>query len=114
MKYELKVIAASGTVSIMILEAVSVEDAKKQAKLKGLIAVSVKEKQGSVLPLSKASAGFQLLFFSHELLLLLKAGLSLVESMETLTEKEQRPAVKSLLEGVTHALYEGLPLSACS
>jgi general secretion pathway protein F len=112
MKYELKVISASDTVSSITIDAISAEDAKHQAKLKGLVAVSVKEKPGSVLKLTKPSGGFQLVLFSHELLLLLKAGLSLVEAMETLREKEQRPAVKPLLDDVTNSLYEGLPLSA--
>lgn len=112
MKYELKVISALDIVSSITLDAISVEDAKQQAKLKGLVAVSVKEKSGNVLKLAKLSGGFQIVLFSHELLLLLKAGLSLVESMETLLEKEQRPVVKSLLDDVTNALYEGLPLSA--
>jgi len=112
MKYDLKVISASESVSNITLDAISVEDAKHQAKLKGLIPLSVKQKSEHTLTLRKNKSGFQLILFSHELLLLLKAGLSLVEAMETLCEKEQRPMVKTLLDDLTNFLYQGLPLSA--
>lgn len=104
--------SSSEVISFITLEAISMEDAKQQAKLKGLVPLSVKEKTEGGLTSVKPRSGFQLVMFSHELLLLLKAGLSLVESMETLREKEQRPNVKLLLDQVTHSLYEGLPLSS--
>jgi general secretion pathway protein F len=112
MQFELKVISANDAVSSITVDALSAEDAKQQAKLKGLVAVSVKEKAGNISAVNKSAGGFQLILFSHELLLLLKSGLSLVEAMETLSEKETRPAVKPVLEAITNALYEGLPLSA--
>ena len=99
-------------ISFITLEAISIEDAKQQAKLKGLVPLAVKEKTEAGLTVTRSRSGFQLVMFSHELLLLLKAGLSLVESMETLLEKEQRPNVKLVLDQVTNSLYEGLPLSS--
>lgn len=104
--------SATEDISSMMFDAISEEDAKQQAKLKGFVPLSVRQISANSLKLRKPKSGFQLVLFSHELLLLLKAGLSLVEAMETLREKEQRPNVKQVLDDVTNALYEGLPLSA--
>ncbi|NOU25011.1 MAG: type II secretion system F family protein [Methylotenera sp.] len=112
MKFELKVMSDSEAVSLITIDAISAEDAKQQVKLKGLIPLSVKHRSEHSLSAGKSKGGFQLLLFSHELLQLLKAGLSLVEAMETLREKEQRAGVKLLLDDVTNSLFEGLPLSA--
>jgi general secretion pathway protein F len=49
--------------------------------------------------------------FSQELLALLEAGLSLVESLETLAEKEERPAIRKTLSQIVGSLYEGHPFS---
>lgn len=54
---------------------------------------------------------FSLLLFCHELQALLKAGLSLIEAIETLHEKEYRPGVKAISERVLKALFEGASLS---
>lgn len=111
MKYEVKAISSTEDVLHITVEAISAEEAKHQVKLKGLIPLSVNEKVEGRFSVVKTKSGFQVVMFSHELLLLLKAGLSLVESMETLKEKEQRPNVKTLLDTITNSLYEGLPFS---
>jgi general secretion pathway protein F len=55
---------------------------------------------------------FPLVLFSQELLALLDAGLNLVEAVETLAEKEQRPETRKLLDQLIHTLYEGQTFSA--
>lgn len=59
----------------------------------------------------RANGKFSLLLFSHELQALLKAGLSLIEAIETLHEKEYRPGVKAISERMLKALFEGNSLS---
>ena len=49
--------------------------------------------------------------FSNELVALLEAGLSLVEAIDALTEKERDESVRHLLEGLRRRLYEGQSLS---
>jgi general secretion pathway protein F len=52
------------------------------------------------------------MLFSQELLALLRAGISLVEALETLAEKEMRPETKAALTRLLDALYEGKAFSA--
>ncbi len=56
-------------------------------------------------------ARLSLVAFSNELVALLEAGLSLVEAIDALTEKERDESVRHLLEGVRRRLYEGQSLS---
>ena len=56
-------------------------------------------------------ARLSLVAFSNELVALLEAGLSLVEAIDALTEKERDDSVRHLLEGVRRRLYEGQSLS---
>jgi general secretion pathway protein F len=60
----------------------------------------------------QAARGFSLRLFSHELAVLLGAGIPLLEAMQTLGEKEHNPAVSALLARMAHGLTEGLTLSA--
>ena len=54
---------------------------------------------------------FNVTLFSQELLALLESGLSLIESIEALAEKEQQAHAQMVFKQITKALYEGLPLS---
>jgi len=58
------------------------------------------------------SAAFPLRSFSHELAVLLDAGIPLLEAVVTLREKEAAPRVAAALAALADALREGLPLSA--
>ena len=58
-----------------------------------------------------ARARMPLVTFSQELVALLEAGLSLVEAIDTLTEKESRPGVRRALEQIRARLFEGRTLS---
>lgn len=55
---------------------------------------------------------FALLPFTQSLVILLEAGLPLVEAIETLAERESRGASRRLLAAVADGLRDGLPLSA--
>ncbi len=72
-------------------------------------------KVSGALPTLKWSARerrFPLALFSHELRSLLEAGLTLPEAMQSLVEKEARPAVRRVLEGVHTSLMQGASFSA--
>lgn len=54
---------------------------------------------------------FPLLLFTQELHALLRSGISLVEAIETLAEKESRAETRAALQRLLSALYEGKPFS---
>ncbi len=54
---------------------------------------------------------FSQLLFTQELLALLEAGLSVVEAIDTLAEKENRPESRQVLERILTGLRDGRPLS---
>ena len=117
MRYEVKAMRAGAGVRAMAMDAADANDAAAQARALGykVIVVSAQKSllRGSVgrLSITPFRAKFPLVLFSQELLALLEAGLSLVESFETLTEKEQRPEIKKILTRIITCLYEGHPLS---
>ena len=111
MQFELKVLSNKQEVSLLSLNAASITEATQQAKRQGFIVLAAKEQSASLSKYVKRGSVFPLLLFSHELLSLLNAGLSLVDAMETLREKEHRPQAKAILDQVMESLYEGLPLS---
>jgi general secretion pathway protein F len=63
------------------------------------------------LPQSFGSARFPLVLFTQELLALLRSGISLLEALETLAEKEARGASVGVLLGLTERLKQGQSFS---
>jgi general secretion pathway protein F len=115
-RYELKTVGADRRVSVLALDAMDGQDARRIAQMQGYTVLAIRPLRSlSHRPLSwvalKRRARFPLTLFSQELLALLDAGLTLVEAMETLLEKEHRPESKQILRQVVKAIYEGHPLS---
>ncbi|MGV3583075.1 MAG: type II secretion system F family protein [Methylophilus sp.] len=113
MKYDLKV-ALGADVSHLALDATSAQDACTIAEQQGFTVLTVKRAglsfENTFLN-QFTKPKFNLMLFSQELLALLESGLSLVESIEALAEKEQQTETKMVLKQVMTALYDGLPLS---
>jgi general secretion pathway protein F len=74
--------------------------------------LAVRQRAGLDLPWRAAQARFPLTLFSQELLVLLKAGLPLVEAIETLAEREKRSEFRALLERIAAILRQGNTLSS--
>ena len=111
MQYELKVLRGNEGMTSLSLDAADPKDAEAQAKARGYSVISLSaKKQWQTLSLSR-KAKFPLVMFSQELAALLQAGLSLIEVLETLAEKEDQPEIKKTLEQVISLLYEGHKLS---
>ena len=69
----------------------------------------------AAVPLARWRSGrasFSLLPFAQELCALLAAGIGLVESLQTLAEKEERPPVRHVIDAVIRTVSSGAPLSA--
>ncbi len=110
MRYQVRAISAGRLVSLE-LEAQHAEEAVAKARSQGYEVLATKSSESKGLAGSKRTR-FPLLLFSQELLSLLKAGLGLVESLEGIAEKEQRPDIAQVLKGVLEALYRGQTFSA--
>lgn len=119
MRFEIKAIRSGSGVAALSLEAANEADAALQAQQLGYTVLTVHGRLSSLFSpsglaksFSFGGGRFHLLLFTQELLALLEAGLPLVEAVETLAEKDHRPESRKILENITGALYEGLPLSA--
>ncbi len=111
MLFELKAIREGEGVLALSVEAADEADAIQQAKSQGLAILAIRKKQSVLNWKFKRRTRFPLILFSQELLALLDAGLSLVESIEALAEKEQHPTTQKTLRQINTSLYEGRPLS---
>jgi general secretion pathway protein F len=109
MRYEVKAILAGQGTVFLELDADSAEDARLQVTAQGGMVLNVRRRFSGWAP--KRRLRFPLAHFSQELLSLLVAGLSLVESIETLADKEQDAGVRKIIEGLLSRLYEGVTFS---
>jgi general secretion pathway protein F len=110
MRYELKAVGPGGAVELLDFQAPDETTAVQSVEGRGYTVLSVRARRA--LGWRGASARFPLVLFSQELRVLINAGLPLLESIETLAEKERSAEARSLLERVAATLREGRPLSA--
>lgn len=95
---------------LLNISAAHADDASAQVKARGLSPIGIQAKSTSLI--KQGSKKFPLALFSQELLALLEAGLNLVEAIETLAEKEQISHIKSTLDTLLQALYQGQTFSS--
>lgn len=93
----------------LTLEAADDTSALAQLQQHGLAPVSLERTRQR---LGTRSAPFPLLLFAQELHALLLAGLSVIESIDVLIEKETNSGTRSVLTQLASALRDGLRLSA--
>ena len=109
--FEVVAVAPSGALLTERLRASDAEKASEQLRLRGLRVLSCREVRGS--------SGFQVLrrrrldiaLFTDELAALLDAGLGMVDTLRTLSQKERDSSGRQALEAVTRDVIEGQPLS---
>ena len=108
MQFRIKATGAGHGVIVCDVEALDEEDARRQVIAQGrsVIAISALRTFGRA-----RGARLPLVSFSLELVALLEAGLTLVEAIDTLTEKESNVAIRRGLEQIRARLFEGRTLS---
>lgn len=111
MQFTIRSIDKSSSVSTITLDASTKEQALKIAAERGMRVVSIKGGSSIRMPGGSGRSDFPLGQFSQELLTLLNAGLALVESIETLYEKETNSDRKRVLEKLVEDLYKGSSFS---
>ncbi len=99
MKFNVKALRAAGDVVQLTIDADDIAAARRTVSGQGLSVLSIKARNPIAGWVSRPRLVFDLDLFSQELVSLLEAGLSLVEAVELLAEKEQgRGAVTALIE----------------
>jgi general secretion pathway protein F len=111
MHFQVKALRESEGVVGLALDALDRADAERQARELGYSVLAVRSAQPLWARLGARRTRFPLVLFSQELVALLNAGLTLVESIETLAEKEHRGETRKVLDGIMARLREGHPFS---
>jgi general secretion pathway protein F len=111
MKYHIKALSDSGGIVSLALDAADAADASRQARARGCNILSLRPARSWQGLHFTSGQRFPLALFNQELLALLGAGLTLVESIEALSEKEAQSATRTTLERLLEQLRHGRTLS---
>ncbi len=111
MQYAVRAVRHMQSVSIT-LEAADPNDARRLAESQGYAVVGIKAAAAGRRIGLGSGAAFPLLHFNQSLLILLRAGLSVVEAIETLADRETRADAKQVLTRLHDQLKVGLSFSA--
>jgi general secretion pathway protein F len=113
MLYEVRALQGNVVTSVRV-EALNESDARTQALARALTPLSVRIAGHGLRRIGTGrTGGLSLLLFSQELHALLEGGLTIVESIDVLAEKESRPAVRTLYARIARGLTEGKSFSTC-
>jgi general secretion pathway protein F len=112
MRFELKAINANGRIESLDFEGLDEATAIQQAESRGYTVLAVRPRLGFTMPWRRSRERFPVGLFSQELLVLLNAGLPLVEAIDTLTERERREDFRAVMERIVAVLRQGNMLSS--
>jgi len=107
MQYLVKALRGNEGLTELLLDAADARDAESQARAKGYSVIAIKAQQQWAALIHWSKSAFPLVLFSQELVALLDAGLPLLDSLETLAEKEEQVEIKKTLAKIISLLYEG-------
>lgn len=116
MQYDVRALSTDRLIIRFTVDARDEADACRQIEARGLFASSISPARRAIFGIlrdrpSKAKR-LSLVLFSQELLALLNAGLSIVEGLEALLEKESVSATRSVVTRLLSGLREGKRFSA--
>ncbi len=111
MRYTVKALRESDTIISMVFDATDRDDAMRQAQASGLAVLSLNREAAWKFSMPTRRASFPLSLFAQELLALQEAGLTLVEAIEGLAEKEGPGHTRTVLDHLKTQLHQGRTLS---
>lgn len=111
MQFKVKAMRKPDGIVETVLEAPNRDAAMQLARAQGMHVLSIAVCRSWNFTGARRGSVFPLPLFTQQLVTLLRAGLSLIDSIESLSEKEDRPEHKKVLEEVTRALHEGKAFS---
>lgn len=111
MRFQAKALNKEGTVLTLTLEAADPHDASQVIAGQGLSLLNLKRESGLLAQLMPRKTRFPLSLFSQELKVLLAAGVSLVEALDTLAERESKMQLRTIIVRLTTLIKEGYALA---
>lgn len=108
MLFSLKVVRDNQLPYQLKLDAVTLGEARAQAESSGLKVLQIKSANSAF---ARQKSPFPLMLFCQEFRVLLEAGLSMTDVLDTLIQKENNAINKSSLQQLLTAIQEGQPLS---
>jgi general secretion pathway protein F len=111
MRYRIKALSRDGAVMSLSLDAASTQDATQMAVGQGMTVLSLHAEQGVSSRFFGARNTFPLALFCQELKVLLAAGITLVEALDTLAERESKAQTRAVIVRLSTLLKEGRTLS---
>ena len=112
MRFELRAITQDGRIESLDLQALDEASAREHAESQGYTVVAVRKRANLFGFWRGAGERFPIVLFSQELLVLLGAGLPLVEAIDTLASKERRGDFRALLSRIVLVLRQGRTFSS--
>ena len=110
MEFRAKALGSDNGVTVYPIIAADEADARRQLVERGLHVITL---TANTRWRRARNARIPLVNFTQELVALLDAGLSLTESIDTLSEKEANADIKRTLMQIRNRLFEGQTLSTC-
>ncbi|HBG46366.1 MAG TPA: hypothetical protein DDW94_05180 [Deltaproteobacteria bacterium] len=110
-RYKVRTGTLDGKVFLKEVEASTLEEARSRIEEEGLVPLDVRSGGLSWLSIRRRISNSEFLVFNHGFLTLLKAGLQLVEVLETLMKSAGNQVLSAVLERVLKDLRSGKPLS---
>jgi general secretion pathway protein F len=111
MQFEVRALSTDHVLTHLTIDGHDEADARRQVEGRGLYIAAISPVRGSlsghIFSNQARTARLPLVLFSQELLALLNAGLSIVECLEALLEKETNDARRSILTRLLSGLREG-------
>jgi general secretion pathway protein F len=110
MEFRIKALDSSQAIVSCVLDGADESDVRRQVALQDLRVISLERIRRVQWPTRPAQ--LQVSLFSQQLVSLLDAGLSLIEALQALAEKESSASAKGTLDRILVRLYEGQSLAA--
>ena len=111
MQYHVRALSPDHLMTLLTIDALDESDALRQVEARGLFAAAITPARASLFTMRGTHASrrgqLSLVLFSQELLALLNAGLSIVEALEALLEKEANGGIRAILTRLLSGLREG-------
>jgi len=109
MQFEVRALSPENRLQTLLIEAADTVAARRAVEVQRMRVVSLKACTG--MHVRGRRGNFSRVMFSQEMLALLEAGLSLIEALEGLIEKESSPVSRSVMEALITRIREGSRLS---